>query len=157
MMYFCGIISFLVELVDAEKYLHDCVTAAVLVGEGECPLMNDVDVLYRVSMGCACKVGARFINGHMDAMIGGQFSCLKCPEENANICPSKFKGLVTPSVVKGYAEHGLVSENQAARYTLKLLKVYGLAKIREVDEAFLSGSKKCPAVNCEVITLECLH
>ena len=119
----------------------------MLVGEGYDHLMGMDDEMLRASNNCAHMVGKTFIQGNYEMMVigGNGLTCVLCPEQNSRISETKYKGLITPSLLKGYVENGILSDLQAQRIVLTLLKRFGREALIDIDNNLLNGGKKCPS------------
>lgn len=137
-------------LADALEFLQGVVALPIKGPIGECPLLFLPDEqLYRSSAMCAHFYSGLYIHSMLGEMEAGKLCCAGCTADDLHYNEGKKKGFFTFSLLKGYVKDEVITEEEASRVILKMMKTYSMDVLLELDDQFRHGYKRCPGPTCD--------
>lgn len=138
-------------MADAAVLLHGIEAGNIQGPIEECPITFFDGQLYRSSLVCAHFYSKEFFQRRVSKMLEGHFCCVGCLDVDTHRSPEKNKGFITLSVLKGYVDSDVITEEDAVRVVFKMMKTLTKEFLLEIDVQYRNGYKRCPMCATYVI------
>lgn len=143
-----------VSMVDAALFFQEVEAAIVLGPMGECPITLSDGQLYRSSLACPHFYSIGYLQRNVSRLMNGNFSCVGCMDEDTHPDVNKKKGFITVSLLKGYVNSRVITEEDAVRVIFKMMSTFSKEVLLEVDVQYRNGYKRCPGPRCDAYVIK---